>query len=268
LWILLTGVALNLHSRIGVLGIGVLFITANSSALASTYDALCNEIACKISLDGRGIAGPVGFIPAHRIAQWYTGGGEEHNAAASAAGATGGALGGAFVGAVATCWTIILCPIGIIGGGVAGGMGGSRAGKSADFYFSVVGYNQEGKKTILSFNFLNKKPAKKMLQELPVMSGLGMGEMRSIEAIRAGDSRAADYGTGKPQLPETIENASSKPKSASLPETLGESLSTMQPVKAEGAKCWSDYLKLSGMNEWAKANSAAAQRLKNKYSDC
>jgi hypothetical protein len=124
--------------------ITAVFFTGNANTIAATYDALCNGVECKINIDGKGVSGPGGFIPAHRIALWFTGGGEEHNAAASAAGATGGALGGALIGAVATCWTIILCPIGKIGGGVAGGMGGSRAGKSADFYFTVLGYNQEG----------------------------------------------------------------------------------------------------------------------------
>jgi hypothetical protein len=41
-----------------------------------------------------------------------------------------------------------------------------------------------------------------MIQELPVASGLRRGETRSIEAIRSGDSRAAETGTGKAQLPD------------------------------------------------------------------
>jgi len=41
--------------------------------------------------------------------------------------------------------------------------GGFRAGRSADFYFTVIGYNQEGSKITQSFNFINKKPADRMI---------------------------------------------------------------------------------------------------------
>jgi len=214
-------------------------------AFAGEYDAICAGVRCRLILDGKGFAGPAGFIPTHRIAQWYNGGGEERNVAASAVGATGGAVGGVVLGAIATCWSIILCPIGLIGGGIAGGMGGSRVGKSADFYFTVIGYNQSGTKVTQSFNFLNKKPAARMMQELPAISGLGMGELRSVEEIRAGDTRAAETGTGRPQLPATIERAPAPASSKALPANLDDAVPTEAAAAPVGGKrCWSPAIPL------------------------
>lgn len=193
----------------------------NSPASAGIYDALCENLDCKIVLAGKGVTGPQGFIPAHRVVQWYTGGGEEHNRAAQAVGVGGGSVGGAIVGGIATCWTIVLCGPGIIAGGAAGGVGGSNLGKSADYYFTIVGYNQEGKKTIQSFNFINKKPVGKIMQELPLVTGLAMGELRTMEEIKRGDKRAASSGSGRDQLPQRID-ALNKPNrtTISLPDSL------------------------------------------------
>jgi len=238
-------------------------------AHAAEYDAVCGGVRCRLILDGRGFAGPSGFIPTHRIAQWYTGGGEERNVAASAVGATGGAVGGVVLGAIATCWSIILCPIGLIGGGIAGGMGGSKVGKSADFYFTVIGYNQSGNKITQSFNFLNKKPAARMIQELPAISGLGMGELRSVEEIRAGDARAAETGTGRPQLPATIERAPAPGASKALPANLNDAAPTeAAAAPPAGKSCWSSVVNKPEMAAWAAANTSQAAALKKKYADC
>jgi len=246
-------------------------IAIQSPSIAGTYDALCSGVECKIILDGKGVSGPAGFIPAHRIAQWYTGGGEEHNKAASAAGATAGAAAGIVAGGLATCWTIILCPVGLIGGGIAGGMGGSRAGKSADFYFTVIGYTQDGNKVTQNFNFLNKKPAGRVMQELPAIAGLGMGEMRSVEQIKEGDARAAATGTGRPQLPGNIGSVNSATaKNSALPASLNDSPSTQTTtaVQPNTNNCWSKFTEKPGMSNWIKTNPNAAERLKKKYADC
>jgi len=238
------------------------------ASIAGEYDALCGGVDCKIVIDSNGFSGPAGFMPTHRIAQWYTGGGEEHNGTASAVGATGGALGGALVGGLATCWTIILCPIGLIGGGVAGGLGGSQAGKSADFYFTVIGYNQNGDKVTQSFNFLNKKPAGRMIQELPVITGLGMGELRSVEQIKAGDSRVAQTGSGREQLPTNIGMAPANASSKSLPSSLNERPSDSIAKDKSGKKCWSQFLVQPGMSVWAQKNKKQSESLRKKYDDC
>ena len=246
-------------------------IAIQSPSIAGIYDALCSGVECKISLDGKGISGPTGFIPAHRIAQWYTGGGEENNTAAQVAGTTGGVMAGAVAGALAGCWLIVTCPIGIIGGAVAGGMGGSKAGKSADFYFTVIGYNQNGDKVTQSFNFLNKKPAGRMMQELPAVSGLGMGEMRSVEQIKEGDARAAATGTGRPQLPANIGSMNlATARNSALPASLNDSPTTQVSIAVQPYtdKCWSKFLERPGISTWIKANPNAAERLKKKYADC
>lgn len=193
----------------------------NSPASAGIYDALCESVNCKIVLAGNGVTGPQGFIPAHRVVQWYTGGGVDHNRAAQAVGAGAGSVGGAIVGGIATCWTIVLCGPGIIAGGAAGGVGGSQVGKSADFYFTIVGYDQKGKKTIQSFNFVNKKPVGKIMQELPLVTGLAMGELRTMEEIKKGDKRAASSGTGRNQLPQNIEPLNKPTRTInSLPDSI------------------------------------------------
>ena len=238
-------------------------------ANASEYDALCNGVECKIVLDGKGFTGPGGFIPAHRIAQWYTGGGEERNGAVAAVGATGGAVGGALVGGIATCWTIILCPLGLIAGGIAGGMGGAQAGKSADFYYTVVGYNQDGNKVLQSFNFLNKKPANKIAQEMPVVSGLGMGELRNIAEIKAGDVREASTGTGRDSLPSSLNAQATVSQSAnSLPSSLNTSEKPSNLAKTTAVKWWSTFLASPGMSIWASKNKKQAETLKSKYQSC
>ena len=156
-------------------------------SLAGVYKALCNEVSCSITLDAKGITTPDGFMPAHRIVQWFKGGGPEINSSNAAAGAGAGGIGGAVIGGMATCWTVVLCGPGIIAGGASGGISGAGLGKSSDFYFTIVGYNEKGEKMIQSFNFINERPVAKMMQELPIVSGLRMGTLRTIEEIKEND---------------------------------------------------------------------------------
>ena len=46
------------------------------AAFADTYDALCNENDCKITINKSGFSVPQGFIATDQINQWYTGGDE------------------------------------------------------------------------------------------------------------------------------------------------------------------------------------------------
>jgi len=177
-----------------------------SPASASTYEALCADTPCTISLDANGISSPSGFIPTARIAQWFTGGQEGYNIGSGTAGALGAATAGAIGGG------LLLGPIGLLGGLVGGGLAGSKAGKTADLFFNVVGYDQSGKKTTVSFRFVNPKPANKLKMELPMFTGLAMGQIRSLEELRnaaAGGSPAGTTGA----LPDTL-IPESKPKQA------------------------------------------------------
>ena len=173
---------------------------------AETYDALCRGVKCKIRIDTQGVSGPAGFIPSHRVAQWYTSGAEENNQAMAVVGASTGAFAGMAAGGIATCWTGVLCPFGLLGGMVGGIMEGSKVGTSANFFFTVIGYNQQGIKTIQNFNFINKKPVGRLIQQLPLVTNLGMGELRSLKEIKEGDKRQKITGKSQERLPDQLEN--------------------------------------------------------------
>ena len=230
-------------------------VSVQGTALANTYDALCNgDINCSISVSPQGVSGPSGFIPSGGVVQWYQGGeGETNNTGASVAGGVAGAAGGAVVGALATCWTIILCPVGFFGGMAAGGVGGAGAGKRSDHMFTVIGYNNEGQKIAHSFRFINKKPARRMAMELPVMTGLAMGQVRPLATVSAA-------------LGIEVKDASTTNiTAASMPAKIGKAA---QP-KASSRTCWSEFLERPGMSTWAEANPKAAQKIKaKKYDDC
>ena len=74
----------------------------------------------------------------------------------------------------------LLCRL--LDGGLWGddALAGSKAGRTADLYFTVVGYDSAGDKTTLNFRFVNPKPATRLRQELPMLTGLAMGETRSL----------------------------------------------------------------------------------------
>lgn len=149
-------------------------------AQAARYEAICGDNRCKIEITDRGFQGPAGLIPANRIVQWNAVGWKNHNALVSSLGATGGAVTGTVVGAVATCWTLIACPFGILAGAVVGGVAGSRAGKSADYQFSVEGYDAGGQKLTENFRFINAKPVPGLVETLTRISGLEMGVQREV----------------------------------------------------------------------------------------
>jgi hypothetical protein len=155
----------------------LLALALPAPAAASSYQALCGNTPCTITLDPNGIAGMNRFIPIGRIARWYTGGQETYDRTTGTVGAVGGGTAGAIAGG------ILLGPIGLLGGMVGGAFAGSNAGKSADLYFSVVGYDSNGVKSTLNFRFINPRPASLMRQELPMYTGLAMGQTRSLAEL-------------------------------------------------------------------------------------
>ena len=229
-------------------------VSIQGAAIANTYDALCSgDINCVISINPQGVSGPQGFIPAGGVVQWYQGGeGDTNNAAASVAGGVAGAVGGTVVGSLAMCWTIILCPVGFFGGMAAGGAGGASAGKNSDHVFTVIGYNSEGKKSAISFRFINKKPARRVMMDLPVMTGLAMGQVRPLATVSAA-------------LGLDIKDASTTNiTAASMPAQL------LDAEKSKAVRnCWTSYIdEKPSMKIWAEANPEAADKLKAKYDDC
>ena len=91
---------------------------------------------------------------------------------------------------------------------VGGAFAGSRAGKSADLYFTVVGYDTAGQKTTLSFRFVNSKPANQLKTELPMFTGLAMGQVRPIAELQRTGSALPE------RLPERL---SDLPPSQGIP---------------------------------------------------
>ena len=68
-------------------------LLAPTVTFADTYDALCSDKDCEITINEFGFSGPKGFIPKDKISQWYTGGDEYNLALGAAGGAAGGTVG-------------------------------------------------------------------------------------------------------------------------------------------------------------------------------
>ena len=59
------------------------------------------------------------------------------------------------------------------------------------------------------------------MQELPLITGLAMGELRTMDEIKKGDERAASSGTGRKQLPQNIDALDSpKPSFNAMPDSI------------------------------------------------
>ena len=82
--------------------------------------------------------------------------------------------------------------------------------KNHQYNIFVNGYDANGKQVSMQLEFKNDKPVKSLVNELAAVTGLGMGQTRTIEEIKAAESAA----------PATL-----GPMLKSRPQTLG-------PVKA------------------------------------
>ena len=150
-----------------------------TAAIADTYDALCNNNDCQITINKSGLDGPQGFIAKENIIQWYTGGDEYNLALGAAGGAAGGTAG--FLGGTAACLAgaVVLCPVVAVGGILGGGKLGSRLGDGKNVFFTVMGKKDDGSNYVQSFRFLNKRTAKKLRKELIKFTGLQHGQVKS-----------------------------------------------------------------------------------------
>jgi len=109
-----------------------------AAAIADTYDALCNDNNCQITINESGLAGPQGLIANEKITQWHTGG-DEYNLASGAAGCTVGLV----VGTVA-CMTGVFSPVALAVGVFGGEKTGARLGNVKNFFFTVMGQQDDG----------------------------------------------------------------------------------------------------------------------------
>lgn len=240
-------------------------------SFASSYQALCAEVQCTISIDAAGISSPSGFISTGRIAQWFTGGQESYSAAGGTAGALGGATAGAIGGA------LLLGPIGLLGGLIGGGIAGSKAGKSADLFFNVIGYDESGKKTTVAFRFVNPKPANQLKTELPMFTGLAMGQTRSLDELKAAISEGSSK-SGVSLLPDQLSASTTAPSNSTTAtteskaslgkssKTLPDSIARSSPAKAQVNidDAWLEYLRKRNLTAWAENNPGLAAQLKSR----
>jgi len=108
----------------------------------------------------------------------------------------------------------------------------------------------------MQFEFKNDKPARLLMQELVAVTGLGMGQTRTIDEIKAAESGVvAGPGELTAQLP-----------SAGLPR-LGPKLALAPATQKKN--CWSAYLDATpAMQQWAYANPRQAAQNRKRFDDC
>jgi hypothetical protein len=117
---------------------------------------------------------------------------------------------------------------------------------------------------------VNPKPANKLKMELPMFTGLAMGQTRSIDELRnaiAGGSASGTTGA----LPESLTPVATpqqptvtKP-AANTGTLLPESLTPEQVVvEKTNEDNWQTYLKERGLEQWAITNPTMAEQLKQR----
>ena len=79
--------------------------------------------------------------------------------------------------------------------------------KKHDYQLVVNGYDVEGEKTFISLRFTDGKQPKKLMTQLPMLTGLGMGQKRTLKEIKKiekdGISNNLNGSDGDP-YPETL----------------------------------------------------------------
>lgn len=198
------------------------------AAFAGNYQALCGGTACTVSISPEQITSPSGTIPVSRVTSWNGGGSSQTDVT---------------TGVVTTF--IFGLP----------GLLGFNA-KKHDYNFTVAGFDTEGRKTAIQFQFINDAPAKQVMAELPVVTGLGMNQQRTEDEIAAIER-------GERSLVAS---------STSLGQSKTSSLGRLGETKQVATKpCWDEYLKTNtALGTWAKANPglAEAQRVRGGFDIC
>ena len=205
---------------------------AASPASAGTYEALCGTAECTITLSPQAITTPYGIIPTTRVANW---------------GGTGTSSQDLVLGAAAT---YVLGPVGLIG----------FLAKTHDYNYLITGYDQFGNRTSVQIKFQNNTPAKRFVQEMVEITGLGMGQVRTATDIKALERRVASHGISAIKLPAlSLDQEYAKEKGNSAAINASES----------GSECWSVYItRRPDVELWASANPKQAEEVRSKYGDC
>jgi hypothetical protein len=106
--------------------------------------------------------------------------------------------------------------------------------------------------------FKNDKPAKRFVNEMQLVTKLGMGQVRTAKEIMAVETIGESESTGTLEGDAKIESA------------LGQSeLGQSEVVAKPKGNCWSTYLDNNpAMKAWAEANPTMAEQNKKKFDDC
>ena len=144
-----------------------------TAANADTYEALCNNKDCQITINESGLEGPQGFIDKEKITQWHS-----YKLALGTAGGVKGET-AALAAATAACLTGVFCPVAVAVGVAGPNKVGSILGKGNNYFFTVMGQKEDGSNYVQSFRIPNKKITKKFQKEVIKLTGLKMGQVKS-----------------------------------------------------------------------------------------
>ena len=205
---------------------------AELPASAGTYEALCGSAECTITLSPQSITTPYGIIPTTRVANW---------------GGTGSSSQDLVLGAAAT---YVLGPVGLIG----------FLAKTHDYNYLITGYDQLGNRTSVQIKFQNSTPAKRFVQEMVDITGIGMGQVRTATEIKELEKRVSLQGISAIKQPAlSLDQEYAKEKG----------IAPVMRISQGKSECWSEYVaKKPNVEIWANANPSQAQELRKKYGDC
>ncbi len=130
-------------------------------ASAGNYSGLCGGTKCNLSVNEEAISSPYVSIPTSRVTSW---GGDGDSSTSVGTG-------------VVT--TLFFGPIGLLG----------FLAKKHDYNFLINGYDAQGRKSSIQIKFKSDKPAKRLIVELGMVTGLGMAQKRSAKEIRQNERR-------------------------------------------------------------------------------
>jgi hypothetical protein len=195
---------------------------------AGQYEALCGGSKCTIIVSPTEISSLYGRIPSRRVSYWSNSGESKTSVGAG----------------VAT--TILFGGVGLLG----------FLAKNHQYKFIVNGFDASGKAVAMQFEFKNDKPAKLLVQEMVAVTGLGMGQSRTIDEIKAAEN-SDQQGLGEmPKQSTGLESGTLKPAN------------TSSPAKAS-KNCWSSYLNNNpAMKKWSESNPTLAEQNKKRFDDC
>ena len=216
-------------SRAVAAALAATIATTPIAASAGQYEALCGGTKCTVIVSPSEITSPFGAIPSKRVTYWGNSGESKTSVG------TG----------VAT--TILFGGIGLLG----------FLAKNHQYNFTVNGFDAAGKPVSMAFEFKNDKPAKLLMQEMVAVTGLGMGQTRTAEEIKASESGAAEALGPMIQQQNTLGSSSLGALSASTSKT------------EKPKNCWSTYLENNpAMKQWAEKNPTQAAQNKKRFADC